>query len=94
MDDQNDTERTPLTPIEVDYVPTFSKRHLVELDEACRSTRRASALRGVHPQGLQPEAPSLPPLSVHGPLHADTGRRSRASKAPKGEPRGREEEPF
>ena len=44
MDDKNDTERTPLTPIEVDYVPTFSKKHLVELDEACRSTRRALAV--------------------------------------------------
>lgn len=44
MNDQNDTEHTPLTPIEVDYVPTLSKKHLVELDEACRSTRRALAI--------------------------------------------------
>lgn len=39
MDDQENIERTPLTPIEVDYVPTFSKKFLVEIDEACRSTR-------------------------------------------------------
>lgn len=44
MDDQENTERTPLTPIEVDYAPTFSKKFLVELDESCRSTRRALAI--------------------------------------------------
>lgn len=44
MDDQENTERTPLTPIAMDYVPTFSKKHLVELDESCRSTRRALAV--------------------------------------------------
>ena len=43
-ENQEDIERTPLTPIEVDYVPTFSKKHLVELDESCRSTRRALAV--------------------------------------------------
>lgn len=44
MDDQENAERTPLTPIEVDYVPTFSKKHLVEIDEACKSTRKALAV--------------------------------------------------
>ena len=43
-DNDENTERTPLTPIEVDYVPNFSKKHLVELDESCRSTRRALAV--------------------------------------------------
>lgn len=44
MDDQNDTERTPLTPIEVDYVPTFSKKFLVEIDENCRAVRTRLAV--------------------------------------------------
>ena len=44
MDGQENAERTPLTPTEVDYVPTFSKKHLVEIDEACRSTRKALAI--------------------------------------------------
>lgn len=43
MQDEN-IERTPLTPPEVNYVPTFSKKFLVEIDEACRSTRRVLAI--------------------------------------------------
>ena len=43
-DNENANERTPLTPIEADYVPTFSKKHLVEIDEACKSTRKALAV--------------------------------------------------
>lgn len=43
MQDEN-TERTPLTPIEVYYAPIISKKRLVEIDEACKSTRRALAV--------------------------------------------------
>lgn len=46
MNDNENNEHTPLTPLEAEgaYVPTFSKKFLVEIDEACRSTRRALAI--------------------------------------------------
>ena len=45
-DNENTNDHTPLTPLEAEaaYVPTFSKKHLVELDEACRSTRMRLAV--------------------------------------------------
>ena len=45
-DNENANGHTPLTPLEaeVDYVPTFSKKFLVEIDEACRSTRMRLAV--------------------------------------------------
>lgn len=45
-DNENTNEHTPLTPLEAeaDYVPTFSKKFLVEIDETCRSVRTRLAV--------------------------------------------------
>lgn len=47
MDDQEAIQRTPLTPLDEDdcvHVHTYSKKFLVDIDEACRSTRMRLAL--------------------------------------------------